>query len=164
MTRPIPATPPRSRAADRLRVIASNIPPKSEGAGNAGARHAPAASCAAKKAHEFVATGTPQHPAFPARWVRGLYAFSPVSGLVVTVVGAMREHRRQLDPSVGGSGPRDFAATLRVALVWRIPKRPPHPAPNVRDDRDTPLFDRARDVQGKTTDLPDAASEMPATD
>jgi len=29
---------------------------------------APAASCAVKKAHELVTTGSPEHPAFPAQW------------------------------------------------------------------------------------------------
>jgi hypothetical protein len=35
-----------------------------------------------KKARKQVTTGTPKHPAFPARWASGLYVFSPVSGLV----------------------------------------------------------------------------------
>jgi hypothetical protein len=41
---------------------------KREGAGNAGRSIAPIASCASKKAHGVVATGTPKHPAFPAQW------------------------------------------------------------------------------------------------
>jgi len=46
---------------------------------------------------------------------------------------------RQLDASVGASGPHDF--TVRVSAVrQRTPPRPLHPAPNVRDDRDTPLL------------------------
>jgi hypothetical protein len=46
---------------------------------------------------------------------------------------------RQLDISVGISGPRDFA--VRAACVRHAhEKRPPHPAPNVRDDREAPLF------------------------
>jgi len=45
----------------------------------------------------------------------------------------------QLDISVGTSGPHDFAVRLqRIRLLRR--KRPSHPAPNVRDDRDTPLL------------------------
>jgi hypothetical protein len=35
-----------------------------------------------EKAHKLVTTGSPQHPAFPARWCDGLYVISPVSGLV----------------------------------------------------------------------------------
>ena len=45
---------------------------------------------------------------------------------------------RRLDPSVGRSGPRDFAVrTGRARLA--PPIRPSHPAPTLRDDRDTPL-------------------------
>jgi hypothetical protein len=73
-----------------------------------------------------------------------VYTCSPrCPGLLATVAGVMREHHRQRDPSVGGSGPHDFAARL-AALVLRCAKRPSHPAPNVRDDRDTPLFSGAR--------------------
>ena len=82
-------------------------------------------------------------------------ALSPVSGLV--------SHRRpqiiahELDPSVGESGPRVFAVRLR--LTRRVkPTRPSHPAANVRDDREAPLY-RARDARKVATDLPDGASE-----
>ncbi|WP_315806191.1 MULTISPECIES: hypothetical protein, partial [unclassified Bradyrhizobium] len=49
--------------------------------------------------------------------------------------------RRELDTSVGVSGPRDL--TVRIDAVRRRDEpaaastRPPHPALNVRDDRDT---------------------------
>jgi hypothetical protein len=72
------------------------------------------------------------------------FALSPVTGL-----SCHRRLRiiRQLDASVGASGPRDFAVRRLSALVssaacvHRIP-------PRVRDDRDTPLkWDRmARDI------------------
>jgi len=53
------------------------------------------------------------------------------------------KHHRQLDASIGASGPRDFAVrSAHVRLV--VPKRPPHPAAHVRDDRETPL-ERRRD-------------------
>ena len=46
---------------------------------------------------------------------------------------------RELDPSVGGPGPHDFAVRIsRARLAQRT--RPSHPAPNVRDDRETPLL------------------------
>src|ERR1700735_893817 len=45
---------------------------------------------------------------------------------------------RQLDASVGASGPHDFAVRPGAARL-APPKRPSHPAPNVRDDRETPL-------------------------
>jgi hypothetical protein len=40
---------------------------------------------------------------------------------------------RQLDPSVGRSGPHDFAVRTGRARLPQ-PLRPSHPAPNVRDD------------------------------
>jgi hypothetical protein len=50
----------------------------------------------------------------------------------------MRWHHRQLDASVGASEPHDFAVRLNVVRLTTS-KRPPHPKPNVRDDRETPL-------------------------
>ena len=53
----------------------------------------------------------------------------------------MRSIIDRLDISVGISGPHDFAvrANRRGARSSSTPTRPPHPAPNVRDDRETPL-------------------------
>ena len=45
----------------------------------------------------------------------------------------------KLDASVGASEPHDFAVREARAFVFRAASRPPHPAPNVRDDRETPL-------------------------
>src|SRR4051812_40392232 len=64
------------------------------------------------------------------------FVISPVIGL------SCHRHRQvttcQLDTSVEASGPHDFA--VRISTV-RQPcyQRPPHPVPNVRDDRETPL-------------------------
>jgi hypothetical protein len=38
--------------------------------------------------------------------------------------------------------------------------RPPPPAPNVRDDRETPLCSEARDARKSASDLPDVTSEI----
>jgi hypothetical protein len=46
---------------------------------------------------------------------------------------------RDLDASVGASGPHAFAVRVSVARL-ATPQRPPHPAPNVRDDREAPLL------------------------
>jgi hypothetical protein len=65
-------------------------------------------------------------------------ALSPVTGLCC--------HRRlancfaKLDASVGASGPHDFAVRASAARLASLP-RPPHPAPNVRDDAYAPLFE-----------------------
>jgi hypothetical protein len=69
----------------------------------------------------------------------------------------MRKHRHQLDISVGISGPHDFTVREPRARLVRN-ARPSHPAPNVRDDRDTPLSPRARDVRRSARDLPDVTS------
>src|SRR5262249_7177170 len=50
---------------------------------------------------------------------------------------------RELDSSVGESGPHAFASAPAAARL-AAPSRPSHPAPNVRDDREAPLL-RARD-------------------
>ena len=78
-----------------------------------------------------------KHPAFPAQWFYGLYAISPVTGLFCH--RHWRRLLRQLDTSVGVSGPHDFAVRLRRSRQQHHP-RPPHPAPNVRDDREAPLL------------------------
>ena len=69
-------------------------------------------------------------------------ALSLVTGLVCHHRRRDAKHRRQLDASVGASGPHGFAIRFG-ATRHDAPKRPPHPAPNVRDDRDTPLLARA---------------------
>jgi hypothetical protein len=65
------------------------------------------------------------------------FVLSPVTGLFC--------HRRlvdtstKLDTSVGVSEPHDFAVRVRRSRQQHHP-RPPHPAPNVRDDREAPLL------------------------
>jgi hypothetical protein len=66
-------------------------------------------------------------------------ALSLVIGFLATIAGAMRQHRHPLDISVEMSGPHDFAVRLGCARLAQL-KRPPHPAPNVCDDRETPLM------------------------
>jgi hypothetical protein len=42
------------------------------------------------------------------------FVLAPETGLVVSVTGAMRQHCRQLDISVGLSGPHDFTVRERL--------------------------------------------------
>ena len=85
----------------------------------------------------------------PCALVYGLYALSPESGLV-----SLRRLKLiifRLDPSVGRSGPRDFAVRLDPFVLAKNatgPKRPSHPASHARDDRETPRW-RRRDGQEK---------------
>jgi hypothetical protein len=57
------------------------------------------------------------------------FALSPVTGFFVTVIGAMREHRRQLDASIGAPGPHDFAVR---AFRQSSPPSPASTASNPR--------------------------------
>ena len=75
------------------------------------------------------------------------FVLSPAIGLVchrrlrIKVLSARSgsQNLRRLDAGVEASGPHDFAVRLRAVRQWHY-QRPPHPAPNVRDDRETPLF------------------------
>ena len=101
-----------------------------------GARRARSLVCEIKKHTSIVTTVTPDSPGIPRAMVYGLYralpgdrAFLPPSSAKATF--------RQLDASVGASGPHDFAVRKISALVrsarcvHRIP-------PRVRDDREPP--------------------------
>ena len=50
---------------------------------------------------------------------------------------------QELDASVGAPGPHDFAVRLGLARL-AIPRRPSHPAPDCRDDREAPSMDAGR--------------------
>jgi hypothetical protein len=81
-------------------------------------------------------------------------------GLIATV--ALRITAR-LDPSVGRSGPRDFAVRVRHARPsWQT--RPSHPRPTVRDDRPKRPSSSRQDAREAVCDLPDEASGIFATD
>jgi hypothetical protein len=65
--------------------------------------------------------------------------------LVATVARETRERLHDLSACIGAPGPHDFAVRCNIirhahdlTRALTLP-RPPHPAPNVRDDRDTPL-------------------------
>jgi hypothetical protein len=96
-----------------------------------------------KKAHEFVHhrfTGSIR-PSLRDGFNGFLRDLLGEPGLLSPSQAAMRKHRCPLDISVGISGPHDFA--VRVGTVrLEAPKRPPHPASNVRDDRETPSCGR----------------------
>jgi hypothetical protein len=80
-------------------------------------------------------------PAFPAQWFYGLSSCSPRrdQSLLVTVAPKKRELLKDLTPAIGASGPHDFAVRTSRARQSQL-SRPPLPASNVRDDRETPLL------------------------
>jgi hypothetical protein len=69
----------------------------------------------------------------------GLRLRAALLGDRALVASVADEHFRQLDPSVGGTGPHAFAVRTG-ALRLLTPIRPSHPAPTFRDDREAPLF------------------------
>jgi hypothetical protein len=85
----------------------------------------------------------PRHPGIPCAMVlRLIRDLLGAPGLFATVIRAMREASRELDTSVGVSGPHDFAVRHivgRLAQARPTKRRPPHPRLACRDDRDTPL-------------------------
>jgi hypothetical protein len=94
-----------------------------------------------EKAYELVTTVAPDEPGIPAReWFTAYSALSLVTGLFCH--HHSRNVIRKLDASVGASGPHGFTVRKLAHSSMRR-RRPPHPAPNVRDDRETPLLSGA---------------------
>src|SRR5689334_18453324 len=86
-----------------------------------------------------VTTGTPDIPAFPARWFTA-YTCSPRGAGLVSPRRAERNVSPALDLSVGRPGPHDFARPRWPAFVSREPSRPSHPASRfVTIGRNVPL-------------------------
>jgi len=83
------------------------------------------------------------------------FVLSPVTGLFCH--RRLADHPAKLDASVGASGPHDFAVRRSFARLATLP-RPPHPAPNVRDDGQRPSL--GRDGGSCRSDLPDGLSEI----
>src|SRR5262249_28068445 len=93
-----------------------------------------------KKARKQVTTGQPEQSGTPCAMVLTAASYSPwCAGL--DSHHHWRFRHRQLDPSVGGSGPYDLAVRVRAARL-ATQTRPPHPALHVRDDAYAPLHER----------------------
>src|SRR5450759_4548499 len=86
---------------------------QSEGAGNTGCALHPRSrvqTCTKTRTRAYRFSGG--NPAFPAQWFYGLYrALLGVPGLIATVA---RAPWRELDASVGASGPHDFAVRKKA--------------------------------------------------
>ena len=67
------------------------------------------------------------------------FVLAPETGLCCLRRLSDAKHHRKVDISVGISGPHDFSVRF-CAVRLQAQRRPSHPAPNVRDDRDTPLL------------------------
>jgi hypothetical protein len=92
-----------------------------------------------KYAHEYSQRRHRKHPAFPTQWFYGLYVISPVTGLFCHRRSRGIVSHENLAPA---SGRQDHTTSPSATSAARLasPPRPPHPMPNVRDDRDTPLL------------------------
>src|SRR6202012_5597420 len=78
-------------------------------------------------ARGVVTTGPPGHPAFPARWCYGLLRALPGDRAFLPPSPSKRL-LRELDASVGASGPHAFA--VHTCFFRPSPHaRPPHPPP-----------------------------------
>ena len=140
---------PKNEAAGDPQGRAQGDPKRDAGRSQEGRREdrvhaAPAVSCARwiegrTRAYRF----SGGNPAFPARWCYGLLralpgdrAFLPPSLprslLLKSLTPASRCQNHTTSPSASGC--------VRLSQA----PRPPHPAPNVRDDRDTPLQEGTR--------------------
>ena len=154
---------PRRKSARVMLLRSPSETQRAQGMPDAGRTREP---CVQRNVHFAHASNhrAAGQPAFPARWCYGLYAPSPVSGLDshrhlrgVSGQPGPTSPSRKLDPSVGRSGPRDFAVRLRrVRLAQQ--KRPSHPRLTVRDDRPKRPSSSRRDARDCRGDLPDGAS------
>ena len=92
-------------------------PSENRGRGECRVLAAPAASRGENKNHTSVVTarttGITRHSR--TRMVLTVsFVLSPETGLIASVTGVMRKHHRQLDASIGASGPHDFAVRGRL--------------------------------------------------
>src|ERR1035438_9595336 len=93
-------------------------------------------------AHEYSQRRHRKHPAFPTRWFYGLYRALPGDRAFLPPSSLRSLLPKNLAPA---SGRQDHASSpsattsLVVALSLLTLPRPPHPALNVRDDREAPL-------------------------
>ena len=116
-------------------------------------RAAPAVSCArCTKENTHKHTGSAEAVRHSLRnGFTAYFALSPVTGHFCHRRSRWNFFLRKLDTSVGVSGPHDFAVRHSAARL-ASPKRPSHPVPNVRDDREAPLLS-GRDARKDAGDL-----------
>jgi hypothetical protein len=118
----------------------SNVPPSSyRGRRECRTLGASAAACAvveSTRVSHHGHAGNIRHS--PRNGFTAYFALSPVTGLSCHRHRRDAKHHRQLDASVGASGPHDFAVR-KVALSSAAQPASIASQPYVRDDRETPL-------------------------
>jgi hypothetical protein len=141
-------------AARRARALHHSRPShEGEGAGKAGCRSHPWAPCNKKK-HGGRTTGEPEQRRLSLRsGLRLIRVLPGVPGFLATVPPGLDP---EVDPSVGRSGPHDFARPRGQAFVVRLNPRPPHPTATFVTCA-TPLLS-GETGQAGSADLPDGLS------
>jgi len=139
-----------ARFASECSISATLITKRAQGMPGAGRTHGPPAEKKAGGSHHGSAE-TSRHS--PRDGFTAYFALSPGTGSLAPVIGAMREHRcptwlqhreartTRLDRAHQAVRPHEDHAAA--------PTRPPHPALNVRDGRETPPHVR-RDTEIKS--------------
>jgi hypothetical protein len=129
---------PRSRGAIRPSCAVGRSLQGSRGRRECRERSAPAAACATKSTrvsnHRYAASA-----GIPCAMVLRLMSRSPRGPGSFAPVIPEKLASQELSASVGAPGPHAFAVRNSIARL-ATPLRPPHPAPNVRDDREAPLL------------------------
>ena len=118
----------------------NNVPRKQRAQGKRDALRTRSLACESKKTHELVTTGVPKRSGLPC--ANGFNGFlRTLSGDRALLPPSPRnaKHCREL---ISASGYRDHTTSPSAQNPARPAgrRRPPHPAPNVRDDRETPLL------------------------
>src|SRR5580704_11297100 len=85
----------------------------------------------------------PETSGIPHAMVLRLIARSPRGPGSLAPVILEKLASQGLNASVGAPGPHAFAVRFSIARL-ATPPRPPHPAPNVRDDAYAPLIEAGR--------------------
>src|SRR6266853_5183675 len=141
----LPDMHPRSRGAVRPRFCKSFAQRYQRAQGMPGARCTGGLACKIAKKRTRAYRFSGGNPAFPAQWFYGLLRALPGDQACLTPSSALLI--ADLTPAWGRqnhtTSPYASASFVRLAIARLTPPRPPHPLPNVRDDRETPLY-RAR--------------------
>jgi hypothetical protein len=119
-------------------VRKTSAPRQQRAQGKPGARCTRSLACEIIKHTSVVTTGSPVSPGLPCAMVLTVsFGLSPVTGLCC--------HRRLANASrnlTPASGRQDHTTSRSAYDITRrlMSRRPSHPAPNVRDDREAPLL------------------------
>jgi len=130
--------------------------------GMPGAQCARSLVCNENKHTSVVTTVTPEITRHsPRNGFTAYFVFSPVNRAFLPPSSARL--LADLTPASGCQNdttwPYASASFVRLAIVRLTPPRPPHPMPNVRDDREAPLL-WARDGSGYASDLGRAKTKI----